>query len=203
MLSYINATLKEAHPGHVIMDAMGFGFQVHIPASLYFELPPAGEVFTLYTHLQPRDDGFVLYGFRSSQERDFFHLLLGVAGIGPRAALSLLGHLSLSQVWKAITEEEISLLTGIPGIGNKSARRIVYELKEKLDAAETAPLAAAAGQAEAGGDSWKDVQEALLALGYSAKEVARARKALVSAGKGERGVEELFKKALDFLGKTP
>jgi Holliday junction DNA helicase RuvA len=197
VLSYLQGTLRECFPEYIIVETMGFGFYILIPASFYFEMPLPGSKVTIYTYLQVRDDGLLLYGFRSFEERDFFKMLLGVTGIGPKVALSILGHLSPQQFSAAITTEDMLTLTGVPGIGNKTAKRLVYELKEKLDGYGKAD-AVSAGE-EINPNVWRDVQQALISLGYSPGEVERAKKALIA--EEAEGVEALFKKALAYLGQ--
>lgn len=199
MLSYLQGTLKECHPQYVIVDAVGLGFQVLIPASFYFQMPPPGQSVILYTYLKFKDDGLTLYGFRSNEERDFFKMLLGVSGIGPKVALSLLGHLSMQQISDAIMQEDIPALTSIPGIGGKTAKRLIYELKEKISAQYEHTAAFGSEEQERGIYYWQDVEQALTALGYSPKEVSKAKKVLSSDG--DLSIEDLFKHALDFLAK--
>ena len=198
MLTYIHAKLIEAQPQHVVVQVMGLGIQVLIPASLYFELPSEGEEIVLYTTLQVKEDGPTLYGFRTAAERDFFEILRRVSGIGPKAALSVLGHLSLNELYKALKNEDYQSLTSIPGIGVKTARRIVYELREKVEEQkiDIDALEPAVGAGE-NIDNWSDVQEALLTLGYTSQEVNRAKKNL--SHKLDSSVDLLFKEALNFL----
>ncbi len=196
MLSYLQGKLLESHPRYIIVGVMGLGIQVVIPPSFYFELPAQGEEIVLYTYLQLKDEEPVLYGFRTREEKDFFLMLRGVSGIGPKVALALLGHLSCSQLRRAIVEDDVNALTCVPGIGGKTAKRLVYELSEKmLGRAEEVP--AFLKTPETGGDSWTDVQQALLGLGYSPQEVARVRKTL--GEKKNTGLEVLFREALNFL----
>ncbi len=196
MLSFLQGTLKECYPGYVVVEIMGIGFQIIIPASFYFQLPLPGNTVTIFTHLHVSDDGLLLYGFRSNEERDFFKMLLGVTGIGPKVALAALGHLSPNQISAAIVEEDLPALTGVPGIGSKTAKRLVYELKEKMNTWREKNDALPEGE-EINPVAWRDVQQALTALGYSAGEVERAKKAL--AAEEAEGVEVLFKKALALL----
>lgn len=196
MLNYLQGILRECSPQHLLVEVMGLGFYVHIPASFYFELPPPGSPVTIHTILQMRDDQLLLYGFRSSAERKFFKMLLSVSGIGPRTALSVLGHLSLAEAAAAIAQADKPTLTSIPGIGPKTARRLIYELKEKVAGWQTE---AAAGDEGITADQWQDVQQALLALGYSVQEINRAKKNLRI--EEPLNVDELFKKVLLFLAK--
>ena len=200
MLSYLQGTLKESHPQYVIVDAMGLGFHILIPASFYFQMPDPGHNVTVYTYLQIKDDGMTLYGFRSNKERDFFKMLLGVSGIGPKVALSLLGHLSMAQISDAIMQEDFIILTSIPGIGSKTAKRVVYELKDKVSVQNDNAADSITQEQWGSNNYWQDVQQALIALGYSPQETNKARKFL--SRDGDLSIEDLFKQALDFLANS-
>ena len=168
MLSFLQGTLQECSPRHVVVEAMGLGFYIHIPASFYFQMPLPGSPVTIYTYLLIRDDRLVLYGFRCHDEKNFFKMLLGVSGIGPRVALALLGHLSLAEAAGAIAQGDMTALTSIPGIGKKTAIRLIYELKEKLAGSQLQSLSDGKRIIS---DHWQDVQQALAALGYSNREI--------------------------------
>ena len=194
MLDYIRGSLAESHPQYLVIEWMGLGLEVLIPASLYFKAPPVGEIMTVFTYLQPREDGVKLYGFLDREERNFFKTLLGVSGIGPKVALSLMGHLSLSQLANAISREELHILVNVPGIGKKTASRLIYELKDKVILSEEETHSANKEEDRI----WKDVELALISLGYSAAEVVKVKKAL--ADQTDLPMEEVFKKALALLG---
>ncbi len=196
MIWSIRGKLTEAFPQCIIVDLQGLALQVHIPASSYFSLPAPGQEVLLYTHLLPKEENFTLFGFLRREERDFFLRLLGVGGIGPKVALSLLGHLTIAQIVRAVLQDEGHLLTTIPGIGSKTASRICYELKEKLD---PAAMQAYLGDHAAGGKAWFEVSQALSALGYSEVEIGRARGRLPCPE--DASVEDLFKKTLALLAK--
>jgi Holliday junction DNA helicase RuvA len=194
LLWSLEGTLRKIQPHYVVLEVSGVFFQVFIPASFYFQMPGVGENIHLYTYLQVREDEFILYGFQTGEERDAFKTILGVSRIGTRVALNLLGHLSLAQLAEAIKNENEHLLTSIPGIGNKTAKRLVYELKEKVSSWQGPEFAPVPGEQ---GGNWADIQQALLSLGYSSREVARARKSLQK--EGDTSMENLFKKALALL----
>ncbi|MGI5882345.1 MAG: Holliday junction branch migration protein RuvA, partial [Dethiobacteria bacterium] len=159
----------------------------------YFKMHGVGETITLFTYLRVKEDATSIYGFLRPEERNFFEILLGVRGIGPKIALSLMGHLSLEELHNSLSGEDIQVLTKVPGIGQKTAGRLVYELKEKMIIPEGETRLT---QEEL--ETWKDVEEALLSLGYSAREVARAKNKLGDSSGLE--MEGLFKKALGLLG---
>ncbi len=195
VLSYLQGILSEAYPQYIIVQVGGLGVKAFIPASFYFDLPETGAAVTVHTVMLIKDDEAVLYGFSDTAERDFFKIMLKVSGIGPKVALALIGHLTLPRLLSALNAEDVHALTAVPGIGNKTAQRLIYELKEKVAALKldgTIPHSA-----EHGG-SWPTVEEALLGLGYSPKEVAQARNRF---GEEKSSVEELFKKALTLFVK--
>ena len=197
MIWYIQGKVSNSFPQFIIVDVRGVGLQVFIPASLYFKIPPPGEEIFLYTYFQPKEDSFTLYGFLESQERDFFIKLLGVGGIGPKVALSLLGHLDISRIVKAVVDEDASIFTSIPGIGPKTANRICYELKEKFD---TDTLHAYLDEDSSTDTTWLEVSQALRSLGYSDMEIVRAKRALPIIE--DASVELLFRKTLAALSKN-
>jgi len=198
LLYYLEGTLKECSPQHAIIEVMGLGFYILIPASFYFILPSPGNRVKIYTCLKFKDEEPILYGFPGKEEREFFNLLTTVSGIGPKAALSLLGHLSPAQLSRAILLEESDVLTCVPGIGIKTARRLIYELKEKITQRQ-GETGLNELEEKGGVGRWEDVRQALLALGYAPGEISAARKIV---DKGEPlTLEELFKKALLFLAE--
>ena len=194
MLSYLRGTLSEAHPQYIIVQVGGLGVKAFIPASFYFGLPATGTELTVHTVMFIKDDEAVLYGFSDTGERDFFKIMLKVSGVGPKVALALLGHLTLPRLLSALSADDVHALTAVPGIGNKTAQRLVYELKDKVSALK---LEGAIPPTEHGG-TWPTVEEALLGLGYSPKEVSQARGRL---SEESGSVEELFKKALRLFAK--
>lgn len=195
LLWRLEGTLQELQPGYVVLQVSGFYFRVFIPASIYFQMPAVGENVHLFIYMRVREDEIVLYGFQNRQEREAFEVILGVSKIGPRIALNLLGHLSLPQLCQAINGEDKHLLTTIPGIGKKTAERLIYELKDKVSGWEPAEYLPASGEVQP--DRWSDIEQALLGLGYSPLEIAGARKSLPE--EQELTTEELFKKALLLL----
>jgi len=197
LIWYLRGKVAQSFPQYVVVDVMGIGLQVHVPASSYFDLPRPGEDIYLYTYLLPKEDSFTLYGFLQSQERDFFVTLLGVGGIGPKAALSLLGHLTIPQIVRAVTHEEVAVLTTIPGIGKKTASRICYELKHKVDATALQAFGGAGDRLPE--NTWREVSQALAALGYSETEISRVK--IKVSTEEKTSVEGLFKKALAHLSR--
>lgn len=197
MYYYLKGTLIEKNPEFVILEVGGIGYQITLPVSLSSELPPPGEELLLYTYLYVREDGVNLYGFLSSETRRIFSLALGVTGIGPRVALSITGTMSPLEFTHAVLAEDHAQLTKIPGIGPKTARRLVLELKEKLRglAPELRGTDISPGVT---GSNWQEAIGALVVLGYTLEEARPAVEAVAEVGDG---LEELVKKALRYLGE--
>ena len=191
MIGRLAGILLEKNPPQLLIDCQGVGYEVDVPMSTFYNLPAAGEKVVLLTHLAVREDAHLLYGFGTAQERNAFRQLIRISGIGARTALSLLSGMSVGDLAQAVTVQEAGRLTRIPGIGKKTAERLLLELKGKLGA----DLAAAPGMAH--GDASSDILNALLALGYSDKEALAAMKQ-VPAGSG---VSDGIKLALKALSK--
>ncbi len=191
MIGKLTGTLSDKNPPQVLVDCNGVGYEVHVPMSTFYNLPDLGNMISLLTHFVVREDAQILYGFASAQEREAFRQLIKISGVGPRTALSVLSGMSVAELAQAVTLQEAGRLIKVPGIGKKTAERLLLELKGKLgpDIGLSASIANAA-QA--------DILQALLALGYSDKEAALALKALPA----EAGVSEGIKLALKALSKA-
>lgn len=191
MIGRISGILLEKNPPQLLIDCNGVGYEVGVPMSTFYNLPALGEKVVLLTHLTVREDAHLLYGFASVEERNVFKELIKISGVGARTALSILSGMSVSDLVQAVTLQESARLTRVPGIGKKTAERLLLELKGKLGADLGAAGAAVPGDATA------DIMNALLALGYSDKEATLAMKQ-VPAG---TGVSEGIKLALKALSK--
>ncbi|MBC3928116.1 Holliday junction branch migration protein RuvA [Undibacterium sp. CY21W] len=192
MIGRIAGTLLEKNPPQLLIDCQGVGYEVDVPMSTFYNLPPLGEKVVLLTHLAIREDAHVLFGFGTAEERATFRQLVKISGVGARTALSILSGMSVADLSQAITMQEVGRLTRIPGIGKKTAERLLLELKGKLGAdLFTSGMAAAAG------DHSADILNALLALGYSDKEAMLAMKSVPK----DTGVSEGIKLALKSLSK--
>ena len=191
MIGKLTGTLSDKNPPQVLVDCNGVGYEVHVPMSTFYNLPELGGKISLLTHFVVREDAQILYGFASAQEREAFRQLIKISGVGPRTALSVLSGMSVAELAQAVTLQEAGRLVKVPGIGKKTAERLLLELKGKLgpDIGFSASVANAAKA---------DSLQALLALGYSDKEAALALKALP----GEVGVSEGIKLALKALSKS-
>ena len=192
MIGRIAGTLIEKNPPQLLIDCAGLGYEIDVPMSTFYNLPALGERVVLLTHLAIREDAHVLFGFGTAEERFTFRQLIKISGVGARTALSILSGMSVADLAQAITLQEAGRLTRVPGIGKKTAERLLLELKGKLGAD-----LGASGAAAMAGDHSGDVLNALLALGYSDKEALLAMKS-VPAGSG---VSEGIKLALKALSK--
>ncbi|AJW44226.1 MULTISPECIES: Holliday junction branch migration protein RuvA [Ralstonia] len=192
MIGRIAGTLIEKNPPHLLVDCHGVGYEIDVPMSTFYNLPATGEKVVLLTQQIVREDAHLLYGFGTAAERETFRQLIKISGIGARIALAVLSGMSVAELAQAVTLQEAGRLTRIPGIGKKTAERLLLELKGKLGA----DLGAVPG-GPAVSDDAVDVLNALLALGYSDKEAALAIKQ-VPAG---TGVSEGIKLALKALSK--
>ena len=190
MIGKLTGTLSDKNPPQVLVDCGGVGYEVHVPMSTYYNLPELGARVSLLTHFVVREDAQILYGFENAQEREAFRQLIKISGVGPRTALSVLSGMSVNELSQAITLQEAGRLIKVPGIGKKTAERLLLELKGKLGADIGAPMGVAS-------DAQSDILQALLALGYSDKEAALALKALPAGV----GVSEGIKLALKALAK--
>ena len=190
MIGRISGTLLEKNPPQLLIDCNGVGYEVSVPMSTFYNLPGLGEKVVLLTHFVVREDAQLLYGFGNAGEREVFRQLIRIAGVGARTALSILSGLSVAELNSAITLQESGRLTRIPGIGKKTAERLLLELKGKLGADIALPAHAAT-------DAQADILQALVALGYSDKEASASLKALPR----EVGVSEGIKLALKALNR--
>ncbi len=191
MIGRLTGVLLEKNPPQVVIDVHGVGYEVDVPMSTFYNLPANGEKLTLLTHFVVREDGQFLYGFASEAERFAFRQLIKISGIGARMALAVLSGLSVSDLAQAIARQEVGRLIKVPGIGKKTAERLLLELRGKL--ADALPAATLAVE-----DSQHDILNALLALGYNDREAAAAMKPLaagISTSDGIRQALRLLSKA--------
>jgi Holliday junction DNA helicase RuvA len=194
MIGRLSGTLLEKNPPSLLLEVAGVAYELDAPMSTFYGLPSAGERVVLLTHLAIREDAHQLYGFATASERSAFRALIKISGVGARTALAVLSGMGVDELAQAVTLQETARLTRVPGIGTKTAQRLLLELKGKLGAALEGSGAGAAG-AMAPGDG--DVLRALLALGYSEKEAALAARQ-VPAG---TGVSDGIRLALRALSK--
>ena len=192
MISYIKGTLADVFTDRIVVENQGIGYEILVPGSLTGRMPLIGEEVQLYTYLYVREDALMLYGFFTRDDLHVFKLLIGVSGIGPKGALAILSVISPNELSLAVAVEDAKLIATAPGIGLKTAKKLIIELKDKLKEAETEQItsttaASAEGGTNGGGSSFQEFQqeaiEALAALGYGRSEAATAvRKAAKSLG---------------------
>ena len=191
MIGRLTGLLAEKSPPQVLIDVNGVGYEVDVPMSSFYNLPGLGERVTLLTHFVVREDAQLLFGFLTAPERAVFRQLIKISGIGPRMALSLLSGLSVAELTQAVAQQQAGRLVKVPGIGKKTAERLLLELKGKLG-----PDLGLAGAAIVS-DAQADIVLALVALGYSERDAAAALKALPP----DVGVSDGIKLALKALSR--
>jgi Holliday junction DNA helicase RuvA len=193
MIGRISGILVEKNPPQLVIDVQGVGYEVDVPMSTFYNLPKSGDKVVLFTHLIVREDAHLLFGFLTERERAAFRQLLKISGVGARTALSVLSGMSVDELAQAVVLQEAVRLTKVPGIGKKTAERLLLELKGKLTAeGGTIRPAGSAATAE------NDVLNALLALGYNEREALFAVKNLAP----DLAVGDAIRQALRSLSKT-
>lgn len=179
MIGRLCGILAEKQPPSLLLDVNGVGYEVEAPMSTFYQLPAVGERATLYTHLAIRDDAHLLFGFASESERRLFRVLIKVNGVGAKMALTILSGITGSELARCIQDDDTATLVRLPGIGKKTAERLIVEMRDRLDdwqgeAVSPGTEAAAAQAPQAGaGDELKDAISALVSLGYKPQEASR------------------------------
>ena len=191
MIGRLTGTLLEKNPPQITLDVHGVGYELEVPMSTFYNLPDLGGKLSLYVHMVVREDGHFLFGFGTDAERAAFRQLIRISGVGPRIARAVLSGMSVGDLAQAVTMQEAGRLTKIPGIGKKTAERLLLELRDKL------PKSGAIASAAATPNEGADVLNALLALGYSEKEALAAIKQLPP----DVGVSDGIRAALKMLSK--
>ncbi|MFN3788681.1 Holliday junction branch migration protein RuvA [Massilia sp.] len=187
MIGRLSGILLEKAPPHVLVDCNGVGYEVDVPMSTFYNLPHTGEKVVLFTHLVVREDAHLLFGFGSASERALFRQLIKITGIGARMALAILSGMSVADLSQAVTLQETGRLVKIPGIGKKTAERLLLELKGKLGA----DIGVVGGAVR--DDAQADVLNALIALGYSDKEALLAIKNMPAGSSVSDGIKFALK----------
>jgi Holliday junction DNA helicase RuvA len=193
MIGRLSGILLEKNPPQLLLDVQGVAYEVDVPMSTFYNLPQNGERVTLFTHLVVREDAHLLYGFGSENERRAFRQLLKVNGIGAKIALALLSGLSVAELAQAITLQESGRLTRVPGIGKKTAERLLLELKDKFGADMTQSVGVHRAP-----PATSDIMNALVSLGYSEREAVATVKQLPDGV----AVADGIKQALKLLAKA-
>ncbi|MFD0913834.1 Holliday junction branch migration protein RuvA [Methylophilus luteus] len=191
MIARLNGRLLEKSPPLIVVDCNGVGYEVEVPMSTFYNLPELGQPVQLLTHMVVREDAQLLYGFGSEQEKNTFKQLLKVNGIGAKSALSILSGVSVNDLMLAVSQQEVAMLTRVPGIGKKTAERLLLELKDKFvvsGSTSAQPVAKAATD---------DILNALVALGYHEREALATIKLLEPGVSVSDGIRQ----ALKYLSK--
>jgi Holliday junction DNA helicase RuvA len=193
MITLLKGELLEAQPTRIVVGVNGVGYEVIIPLSTFDRLPKVGESVAVLTHLHLKEDGMVLYGFISEEERSLFRMLLGVSGIGPKIAIGILSGISPKNFCLAVSEGSARILATVPGIGKKKAERLIVELKDKIGGVELAE-----GEREITPEAhmMRDASLALVSLGYTQAEAQRAIHAALERIGKPGDVESLVREAL-------
>ena len=200
MIAMLTGRIAHKSPDHIVIDVNGVGYRVQIPFSTYYELPEEGGMATLQIHTSVREDAIQLYGFRSREEKSFFQLLISVSGVGPKLARDILSNIQPGPLSAALQTGDILKLSAIPGIGKKTAERLIVELREKVGKLALGHGAVPeVGRQVPAGDVLEDVTSALTNLGYKEPQVKKVL-ASIDAG-GGASVEDLLKQALKILMK--
>ncbi|MES3022175.1 MAG: Holliday junction branch migration protein RuvA [Pseudomonadota bacterium] len=187
MIGRISGILLEKNPPQLLVDCNGVGYEVDVPMSTYYNLPQLGEKVTLFTHQAIREDAHLLFGFGNAAERTVFRQLIKITGVGARTALSILSGMTIADLAQAVTLQEAGRLVKVPGIGKKTAERLLLELKGKLGA----DLGSVGGVVH--NDAQSDILNALLALGYSDKEALAAIKNMPAGSTVSDGIKYALK----------
>ncbi|MDE1943583.1 MAG: Holliday junction branch migration protein RuvA [Betaproteobacteria bacterium] len=193
MIGRLSGILLQKMPPQILLDVQGVGYEVDVPMSTFYDLPAAGQPVTLFTHLVVREDAHLLFGFLTEGERSLFRQLLRISGVGPRLALAVLSGLSVAELADAVQRQDSARLTRIPGVGKKTAERLLLELKEKL-----VPQGAVAPVAGMPVAAASEIGHALAALGYNEREASWALRQLPA----DLPLEEGIRRALKLLSRT-
>ena len=185
MIGRVSGKLIARNPPEIVVDVHGIGYEISVPMSTFYQLPAVGSEILLFTHLVVREDAQLLYGFSSEQERHVFRQLLKISGVGARTALSVLSGMSVSDLYDAVAAQDSARLIKVPGIGKKTAERLLLELKDKLEVTVVAATAA--------GTHSGDILNALSALGYNDKEAQWAVKQLPAGAPVTEGIRQALK----------
>ena len=187
MIGRIKGKILEKIPPHILIDCNGVGYEIEVPMTTFYDLPEVGNEVVLLTHFLVREDAQLLFGFATDQERIIFRKLLKVNGIGAKASLSILGGMTVNELTHSIQTQDVNSLTKIPGIGKKTAERLILELKDKFSDTEFA------SSKNQGSSELSDIQNALLALGYNQKDILTVTKDLDANVTVNDGIKQALK----------
>lgn len=194
MIGRLTGTLLHKAPPQLLLDVGGVGYEVEAPMSTFYKLPAAGDTITLHTHLTVREDAHLLFGFGSLAERSLFRDLIKVSAIGPKLALAILSGIAVDEFWQAVRAGDTTRFSKLPGIGKKTAERLVVEMRDKAGQGQVSALAGGAGAVSAG--PLQEARSALTALGYKPAEVDRLTDAVYEDGmRTEQIIQDALKRA--------
>lgn len=191
MIAFLTGRVVGKTAAYALIDVSGVGYRLLMSTRSLAALPPAGDDVTIHTYLHVREDELTLYGFENEDERALFEKLIGVSGVGPKVALAVLSSLAPDTLRSAVAREDVALLSSVPGVGKKTAQRLILELKDKLDVPDLGPGAAAGSSLAAA-----EARDALLSMGFSSAEAA----VVLRDAAPDATTEELLKAALKALG---
>ena len=196
MIAYIKGTLERRAESYIIIETGGIGYQIFVSPATLAKLPQTGEMVKVFTYFSVKEDGVSLYGFASAEEQEMFHKLLTVSGVGPKGALGFLSQLTPQEIILAIISEDVKTLSKAPGVGRKTAQRVILELKDKFKTEEALSMGEEVQgivETSVGGDAKFEAIDAMTALGYSRSEAAKAVNAVAAEG---LSTEDILKAAL-------
>jgi len=193
VIGHLRGKLATKQPPHLLLEVNGVGYEIEAPMSTFYNLPAVGEEIHLYTHLVVREDAHLLFGFASERERRLFRTLLKVNGIGARLALTILSGIEVDALVQCLTTGDADRLVRLPGIGRKTADRLIVEMRDRLKDWETAPETQAGKRAAKPGNAADEAISALIALGYKPQEASRFVHAVAADGMGS---EDIIREAL-------
>jgi len=202
VIGRLRGSLAEKQPPHLVLDVNGVGYEIEVPMTTLYRLPHVGEPVTLHTHLVVREDAHLLYGFYEKRERELFRELIRLNGVGPKLALALMSGLEVDELVRCVQAQDTSALTRIPGVGKKTAERLLVELKDRFKAWETLPgtftlVSSGPGQPEPVATAESDAVSALISLGYKPPEASKAVSAIKEKGLSSA---DLIRRALKGMG---
>ena len=194
MIGRLTGKLVLKQPPLLLLDVGGVGYEIEAPMSTFYKLPPTGEMLTLQTHLTVREDAHLLFGFGSAAEKDLFRALIKLSGVGPKLALSVLSGMSVEEFWITVRAQDVVRLTKIPGVGKKTAERLVLEMRDKSGAPAEAGIP---GTPSGAASPLQEARSALASLGYKPAEIERYTQAVYKDGMStEQIIQEALKRAV-------
>jgi len=202
VIGRLRGSLAEKQPPHLVLDVNGVGYELEVPMTTLYRLPHVGETVTLHTHLVVREDAHLLYGFYEKRERELFRELIRLNGVGPKLALALMSGLEVDELVRCVQAQDTSALTRIPGVGKKTAERLLVELKDRFKAWESLPgtftlVSNGPNQAEPVASAESDAVSALISLGYKPQEASKAVSAIKEK---DLSSADLIRRALKGMG---